>query len=166
MRWDRKVGKHRLDLLNLHLSQKPAGGAGVGFLPETPPHRIPEDTSHRHSHPNCMNGVPCSLPRVPFYPVEACGGPMEAIGVEECLSVCGGEFQDFLHLCFSLCLTQKWVELMNDMMSASRKKPVLQSSHIQVGDFWSTSPVCFHPFPCELSKAWHWGISVLPSSSL
>lgn len=107
MRWDRKVGKHRLDLLNLHLSQKPAGGAGVSFLPEPPPHRIPGDTSHRHSHPSCMNGVPCSLPRVSFYPVEACGGPVEAIGVDECLSICGGEFQDFLHLCFSLCLTQK-----------------------------------------------------------
>lgn len=46
----RKAGKHRHGLLNLYLSQKPAGGAGVGSLPEPPPHSIPEDTSHEHSH--------------------------------------------------------------------------------------------------------------------
>ena len=47
-----KAGKHRPGLLNLCLlSQKPAGGAGVGSLPEPAPHSIPEDTSHGHSHP-------------------------------------------------------------------------------------------------------------------
>lgn len=75
----RKAGKHRPGLLNLCLSQKPAGGLGWvpcwnhlpvvfrGLQPCT-------FTSGR------LNGVPCSFPKVPSYPMAICGWPMEAAG--------------------------------------------------------------------------------------
>lgn len=55
-----------------------------------------------------LNGVPCSLPRVPSYLMAVCGWSSGSNWLEGYVfSMNEGEFQDFLHLCFSLRAAQK-----------------------------------------------------------
>ena len=110
-----------------------------------------------------LNGMPCSLPRVPSYPMGVCGWPSGSNWAGRICLFSSRTFSISVFHCVQLKNElNKWVTQYELL-----KKPLwyffCQSSHIQTGGFWSMSRkhvFSFHPFLCELPKAWS-GTSLL-----